>query len=99
LCVRGSNGSKKKEQNPRADKSNWFHVCRLHYGDFTRPGHGYCFWCLPPAEGQISQGHSIFQGLHLPTLRLLIRYPVIVGDDPHTPKWVAYEFASKHGAR
>ena len=31
LCVRGSNGSEKKEQNSRADKSNWFHECCLHY--------------------------------------------------------------------
>ena len=36
LCVRGSSGSEKKEQNSRADKSNWFHECCLHYGDFLR---------------------------------------------------------------
>jgi hypothetical protein len=37
LCVGRSNGSEKKEQNSRADKTNWFHECCLHYGDFTRP--------------------------------------------------------------
>jgi len=30
LRVRGSNGSEKKEQNSRTDKSNWFHECCLH---------------------------------------------------------------------
>jgi hypothetical protein len=34
LCVGRSNGSEKKEQNSRADKTNWFHECCLHYGDF-----------------------------------------------------------------
>jgi hypothetical protein len=33
LGVRGSKHSKKKEQNSRADKSNWFHEYYLHYGD------------------------------------------------------------------
>jgi hypothetical protein len=37
LWVRGSNGSEKKHQNSRADKSNWFHECCLLYGDFMRP--------------------------------------------------------------
>jgi hypothetical protein len=36
LCVRGSNGSEKKEQNSRADKSNWFHECCLRHADFMR---------------------------------------------------------------
>src|SRR5208282_1599471 len=30
LCVRGSNGSQKKEQSARADQLNCFHVCCLH---------------------------------------------------------------------
>ena len=37
LCVGRRNGSEKKEQNSRADKTNWFHECCLHYGDFMRP--------------------------------------------------------------
>jgi hypothetical protein len=37
LCVGRSNGSKKKEQNSRADKTNCFHRCCLRYGDFVRP--------------------------------------------------------------
>ena len=37
LCVRGSNGSEKKEQNSCTDKSNLFHECCLHHGDFMRP--------------------------------------------------------------
>ena len=36
LCVGRSNGSEKKEQNCRADKTNWFHECCLHYGNFMR---------------------------------------------------------------
>jgi fatty acid desaturase len=37
LCVRGSKGSEKKEQNSGADKCNWFHECCLQYGDLLRP--------------------------------------------------------------
>jgi len=37
LSVRVSKSSEKKEQNPRADNSNWFHVCCLQYGDFMHP--------------------------------------------------------------
>jgi hypothetical protein len=36
MCVRGSSGSEKKQQNSRADKSNWFHGSYLQYGDFMR---------------------------------------------------------------
>jgi len=66
LCIRGSNGSEKKEQNSRVDKSNWFHECRLPYGDFMRPSRGapgaviVCggclrqddLWLFPPAFNQ-----------------------------------------------
>lgn len=37
LSVRGSKSSEKKEQNCRADKSNWFHECFLQYGAFMHP--------------------------------------------------------------
>jgi hypothetical protein len=37
LSVRGSKSSEKKEQNSRADKSNWFHECFLQYGVFMHP--------------------------------------------------------------
>jgi hypothetical protein len=37
LSVRGSKSSEKKEQNSRADKSNWFHECFLQYGAFMHP--------------------------------------------------------------
>jgi hypothetical protein len=37
LGVGRSKGSEKKEQNSRADKTNWFHECCLHCGDFMRP--------------------------------------------------------------
>jgi hypothetical protein len=40
LCVGRSSGSEKKEQNSRADKTNWFHKCCLRYGDFMRPSLG-----------------------------------------------------------
>jgi len=38
--VCGSACSEKKEQNSRADKSNWFHECCLHYCAFMRPSLG-----------------------------------------------------------
>jgi hypothetical protein len=53
LCVGRRNGSEKKEQNSRADKTNWFHECCLHYSDFMRPSlvtsgavvvSGDCLW-------------------------------------------------------
>jgi len=55
LCVGRSNGSEKKEQNSRVDKTNWFHECCLHYGDFMRPslvtrGRGCCFQWLSPVD-------------------------------------------------
>ena len=39
LCVSWRNSSEKKKQNSRADndKSNLFHECCLHRGDFMRP--------------------------------------------------------------
>jgi len=37
LSVRGSKSSEKKEQNSRADKSNWFHEYFLQYGAFMHP--------------------------------------------------------------
>ncbi len=37
LSVRGSKSSEKKEQNSRADKSNWLHECFLQYGAFMHP--------------------------------------------------------------
>jgi hypothetical protein len=37
LCVGWSNGSEKKEQDSRADKTKWFHGCCLRYDDFMRP--------------------------------------------------------------
>jgi len=35
-CERRSNSSEKKDQNSRADKSNWFHRYCLHDRDFLR---------------------------------------------------------------
>jgi len=37
LSVRGSKSSEKKEQNSRADKSNWFHECFLQLRRFHAP--------------------------------------------------------------
>jgi len=37
LCVGRNNASEKKEKNSGTDKTNWFHECCLHYGDFMRP--------------------------------------------------------------
>jgi hypothetical protein len=62
LCVGRNNGSEKKEQNSRADKTNWFHECCLHYGDFIRPSlitsgavvlSGGCLWWTGTQIGSI----------------------------------------------
>lgn len=54
LSVRGGNGSEKKEQNSRADKSNWFHDCyllwRFHAPLARHAGRGCCFRCLSPVD-------------------------------------------------
>ena len=37
LSVRGDDGPEKQEQNSRADKTDWFHLCCLHHRYFARP--------------------------------------------------------------
>ena len=60
LCVGGSNRSEQKEQNSRVDKTNWFHECCLHYGDFMRPSLGAVVvsgGCLRYTEPRVGNIH------------------------------------------
>ncbi len=62
-CVRRRDGSKKKEQNSRADKSDWFHDCCLHYRNFRRYSLVAfsaidCVWCVPSGRDDRSLRQS-----------------------------------------